>query len=166
MKGVNIKETRLIDQAIGKNNFRYLTLEEHAIVDKALKWLKESELYLSVWKDVEKKANEIVKEKCEPEWNRISEEMKKFWEEVNELSKERAEKKDDWTEEKEERLKALNDSIAELTNEYQKVTDEANEELNKYKEERINEESWACFFLEDDEYQFMWELCWFAAPQE
>ena len=75
MKGVNIKETRLIDQAIGKNNFRYLTLEEHAIVDKALKWLKESELYLSVWKDVEKKANEIVNEKCEPEWNRISEEI-------------------------------------------------------------------------------------------
>lgn len=161
MKGVNVRETRLLEQAIAKNSFRYLTLEEHAIVDKAYKALKESELYLAVWKDIEAKANELVNTKCRPEWDRISEEMKPLGEERNKLAEENSKEED---EEKKAKIEEIDKQLAELSNEYQKVTDNANAELNEFKEKRISEEEGACFFLEDDEYQLVWELVWFALP--
>ena len=87
---VNVREARLLDQAIQKNSFRYLTLDEHKVVDKAYLAMKDSELYKTVWDTVEKEAVRIVEEVCKPEWNRISEEMKPLWERANELSKEKA----------------------------------------------------------------------------
>ena len=56
--------------------------------------------------------------------------------------------------------------MSDLSNEYQKVTDEANAELNEYKEKRINEEEWACFFLEDDEFIFIGERVGWILPSK
>lgn len=165
MKWVNIRETRLLEQAISKNSFRYLTLDEHAIVDKAYNALKESELYKTVWKDIEDKANELVETKCRPEWNRISEEMKPLGDERNALDKEKAADKENFSEEKEARLEELNKKLSELTDEYNSVTNKANAELNEYKEERITKEEWACFFLEDNEYKLVGELVWWALEE-
>ena len=168
MKGVNIRETRTLEQAFARNDFGYLTLDEHKVFDKALNEIKNSELYNKVGKDIEDKANELVETKCKPEWNRISEEMKPIGEKVNELEKEKAEAptSDQWTEEKEEELKWLHKQLSDLTNEYQKVTDEANAELNEYKEERISQEQWACFFLEDDEYKLIGKRVGWILPTE
>lgn len=168
MKWVNLKETRILDQAFAKNDFGYLTLDEHKILDKALKEMKESELYNKVGKDIEDKANEIVNTKCRPEWTRISEEMKPLGERVNELEKEKAAIPEDWTWEieKEEELKKLHKKLSDLTDEYQNVTDKANAELNEYKEKRISEEEWACFFLEDNEYKFIGERVGWILPSK
>ena len=165
MKGVNIKETRILEQAFNKNDFGYLTLDEHKIFDKALAEIKASELYNKVGKDIEAKANEIVETKCVPEWNRISEEMKPLGEKANELEKEKAGW--NWDNDKEAELSELHKKMSELSDEYQKVTDSANAELNEYKEERINQEQWACFFLEDDEYNLIGKrVGWILSTEE
>jgi hypothetical protein len=49
--------------------------------------------------------------------------------------------------------------IADLSGEYQSVTDKANAELNEFKEEKINSTKEACFFLSEEDYQFVGELC-------
>lgn len=162
---VNLREARLLDQAIAKNDFRYLTLDEHKLVDKAYKAMKESELYTSVWEKIEKYANELVNTKCVPEWNRISEEMKPLGEERNRLAKEKAEAKEwEWLQESEDKLIEVDKKIAELTEEYQSVTDKANAELNEYKEKLITETEWACFFLDEKCYQLVGELVWRVLP--
>lgn len=163
---VNLREARLLDQAIAKNDFRYLTLDEHKLVDKAYKAMKESELYTSVWEKIEKYANELVNTKCVPEWNRISEEMKPLGELRNKLAKEKAEVPEDWVweTEKEAQLNWLDKEMADLSAEYQKVTSDANAELNEYKEKLITETEWACFFLDEKCYQLVGELVWRVLP--
>lgn len=160
---VNLREARLLDQAIAKNNFRYLTLAEHKIIDKAYEAMKESELYNSIWKKIEAYATEIVNTKCVPEWNRISEEMKPLGELRNKLAKEKAEIPEDWVweAEKEVQLNWLDKEMSDLSAEYQDITDRANAELNEYKEKILWETEWACFFLSEKDYQFVGELCWF-----
>ena len=132
-------------------------------LEEAYEAMKESELYNSIWKKIEDYATNLVNTKCVPEWNRISEEMKPLWEERNKLAKEKAEVPEDWVweTEKEERLAEVDKKIAELTEEYQSVTDKANAELNEYKEKILGETEWACFFLSEKDYQFVGELCWF-----
>ena len=87
---------------------------------------------------------------------------------VSELEKEKAAIPEDWVweTEKEEELKELHKKLSDLTDEYQNVTDKANAELNEYKEERLSQEQWACFFLEDDEYKFIGELVGWILPSE
>lgn len=160
MQGVNIKQTKLFMQAINENKFGYLTLKEHEILDWVLEQAKTSELYNKVGKDIEDKANELVKNECEPEWKRISEAMRPLGEKANALEKEKAEKKDEWTDEKENELADLNKQIADLSNEYNEVTDNANKKLNEFKEERIGQEQGACFLVEDDVYEFVNEKTW------
>lgn len=160
---VNLREARLLDQAIAKNNFRYLTLAEHKIIDKAYEAMKESELYNSIWKKIEDYATNLVNTKCVPEWNRISEEMKPLGEERNKLAKEKAEVPEGWVWEtaKEERLNEIDKKMSDLSAEYQGITDKANAELNEYKEKILWETEWACFLLNEKDYQFIGELCWF-----
>lgn len=162
---VNIREARLLDQAIAKNNFRYLTIDEHKLVDKAYKAMKESELYNSIGGKIEKYANKLVNTKCVPEWNRISEEMRPLGEERNKLAKEKAEAKEwEWLEESEAKLAEVDKKIAELNQTYQEITDKANAELNEYKEKLINETEWACFFLDEKCYQLVGGLVWRVLP--
>lgn len=157
---VNLREARLLDQAIAKNNFRYLTLAEHKIMDKAYEAMKESELYNSIWKQIEEYATNLVNTKCVPEWNRISEEMKPLGELRNKLAEKKA-KGEEWTDEDEAQLNGLDKEMSDLSAEYQDITDKANAELNEYKEKILWETEWACFFLSEKDYQFVGELCWF-----
>lgn len=167
---VNIKEARLIDQwlhtTIASVTWRDLInffgndmKKIFEIIDK----LDESELYKTVGEDIEKKAHELVDTKCKPEWDRISEEMKPIGDRRNELAKEKASIPEDWIWEatKEEELNNLDKQLSDLSNEYQKVTDDANAELNEYKEQRINEEQWAAFFLSENDYKLIWGYCGF-----
>jgi len=159
---VNVREAKLMEQAFSKNSFRYLTLDEHKTLDKAYKALKESEVYNKVGWEIQAEAERLVAEKCMPEWNRISEEMKPLWEERNRLAKEKAEAKEwEWLQESEDKLIEVDKKIADLSGEYQSVTDKANVELNEFKEEKINSTKEACFFLSEEDYQFVGELCWF-----
>ena len=170
MKWVNVRECRLIDQWLHSSiasatwgdviNFFH---KDITTIFKVTEELSKSELYKTVGWDIEKKAEEIVEAKCKPEWNRISEEMKPLGEERNKLAKEKAEIPEDWVweTEKEERLNEIDKKMSDLSAEYQKVTDDANAELNEYKEKRINEEQWAAFLLEDDEYELIRGYCWF-----
>ena len=158
MKWVNIKEARLFQQWLNttiasvtwKDLINFIN-NDIEVVTKAWKELDNSELYNAVWADIQKKAEELVETKCKPEWNRISEEMKPLWEEANSIEKEKA-GGTELDEEKKARLEEINKKIADLSAEYQKVTDDANAELNEYKDKRISEEEWATFMLEDDEY--------------
>lgn len=166
MKWVNVKEARLIDQWLHSSiasatwgdviNFFH---KDITTIFKVTEELSKSELYKTVGGDIEKKAEEIVEAKCKPEWNRISEEMKPLGEFRNKLAKEKAEW--NWDNEKETQLNWLDKEMSDLSAEYQKVTDDANAELNEYKEKRINEEQWAAFLLEDDEYELIRGYCWF-----
>lgn len=170
MKWVNVKEARLIDQWLHSSiasatwgdiiNFFH---KDITTIFKVTEELSKSELYKTVGWDIEKKAEEIVEAKCKPEWNRISEEMKPLGERRNELAKKKAstEVGSAWGEEDEKELTDLDKKMSDLSAEYQKVTDEANAELNEYKEKRINEEQWAAFLLEDDEYELIRGYCWF-----
>lgn len=161
MKWVNVKEARLLDQwlhtTIASVTWRDLINffeKDISTIAKAVEELDKSELYKTVGTDIENKAKEIVKEKCEPEWKRISEEMKPLGELRNKLSEKKA-KGENWTDEDEAQLNWLDKEMADLSAEYQKVTDEANKELNEYKEKRINEEQWAAFLLEDYDYDLV-----------
>ena len=154
---VNVREARLLDQAIQKNSFRYLTLDEHKVVDKAYLAMKDSELYKQVWETVEKEAVRIVEKECKPEWNRISEEMKPLGELRNKLAEKKA-KGEGRTDEDEAQLNGLDKEMADLANVYNDVTTKANAELNEYKEKVISETEWAAFMLYEDEYQLVWEL--------
>lgn len=167
MKWVNVKEARLIDQWLHSSissatwgdvvNFFH---KDITTIFKVTEELSKSELYKTVGWDIEKKAEEIVEAKCKPEWNRISEEMKPLGELRNKLAEKKA-KGEEWTDEDEAQLNGLDKEMSDLSAEYQKVTDEANAELNEYKEKRINEEQWAAFLLEDDEYELIRGYCWF-----
>lgn len=167
MKWVNVKEARLIDQWLHSSiasatwgdviNFFH---KDITTIFKVTEELNKSELYKAVGWDIEKKAEEIVEAKCKPEWNRISEEMKPLGELRNKLAEKKA-KGEEWTDEDEAQLNGLDKEMSDLSAEYQKVTDEANAELNEYKEKRINEEQWAAFLLEDDEYELIRGYCWF-----
>lgn len=174
MKSVNVKEARLFEQwarttlASAKWEDIIKFEKDKEIILKAWDELENSDLYKEVWKDIQAKAQKIVDEKCIPEWNRISEEMKPIWERVNELEKEKAAIPEDWTweEEKENELKELHKKMSDLSDEYQKVTDEANKELGEYKDKRIDEEEWGCFFLEDDEYDLIGKYAWFILEEK
>ena len=164
---VNIKEARLIEQWL-KSSLANATWQQ--IVDfvwedaktifKVNVALNESELYKTVWGEIEAMAQKIVNEKCVPEWNRISDEMKPLWERRNELA-ERKSKWGPWAEREEEELNELDKKMSDLTNEYQKITDSANAELNEFKNKRIDEEQWACFFLTEKEYKTIWKYAGF-----
>ncbi len=167
---VSIKEARLIDQWLHSTiasatwgdivNFFH---KDITTIFKVTEELDKSELYKTVGWDIEKKAEELVETKCKPEWNRISEEMKPLGEERNKLAKEKAEIPEDgiWEVEKEERLKEIDKKMSDLSAEYQKVTDDANAELNEFKEERINEEKHPAFFLSEEEYKLIGGYCGF-----
>ena len=167
MKWVNVRECRLIDQWLHSSiasatwgdviNFFH---KDITTIFKVTEELNKSELYKAVGWDIEKKAEEIVEAKCKPEWNRISEEMKPLGELRNKLAEKKA-KGEEWTDEDEAQLNGLDKEMSDLSAEYQKVTDDANAELNEYKEKRINEEQWAAFLLEDDEYELIRGYCWF-----
>lgn len=167
MKWVNVKECRLIDQWLHSSiasatwgdviNFFH---KDITTIFKVTEELNKSELYKAVGWDIEKKAEEIVEAKCKPEWNRISEEMKPLGELRNKLAEKKA-KGEEWTDEDEAQLNGLDKEMSDLSAEYQKVTDDANAELNEYKEKRINEEQGAAFLLEDDEYELIRGYCWF-----
>lgn len=161
---VNIRECKLIDQAFAKNSFRYLTLDEQKTLDKIYKAMKESEVFTKVGGEIQAEGERLVREECIPEWNRISEEMRPLGKERNVLDKEKAADKENFPKEKEERLEELNKKLWELTSEYNSVTDKANAKLSVFKEEKINSNKKACFFLSEEDYQFIGELCWFALP--
>lgn len=166
MKWVNVRECRLFEQWLNttiasttwKDLINFLG-KDMSTIAKAMEELEKSELYKKVWTDIEAKANEIVETKCKPEWDRISEEMKPIGEKRNELAKEKAWW--EWDNLKEEELNELDKQLSDLGNKYQKVTDEANAELNEYKEKVINESEWAAFILEDEEYSLVWWYAWF-----
>lgn len=164
MKSVSVKEWRLLQQwlntTIGWITWADMLNLDKELFKKAAKALDDSELYNKIWGEIQKKAEEIVKEKCESEWKRISEEMKPLGEKANELEKEKA--SNNWDNLKEEELVNLNKQISELSNQYQKVTDDANKELNEFKDKRINEEQWWCFILEDDEYDTIGKYVWWT----
>ena len=167
--GVNIKEARLIEQWL-KSSLANATWkqivdfvwEDAKTIFKVNVALEESELYKTVWGEIEAMAQKIVNEKCVPEWNRISEEMKPLGEERNRLAKEKAEAKE-WErlQESEDKLVEIDKQLSDLSEQYQKVTDEANAELNEFKEKRIDEEQWACFFLTEKEYKTIWKYAGF-----
>lgn len=164
---VNIKEARLIEQwlksSLANATWKQLVdfvWEDAKAILKVNAALNESELYQAVWGEIEKEAERIVKEKCEPEWNRISEEMKPLGELRNKLAEKKA-KGEGWTDENEAQLNGLDKEMSDLSNEYQKVTDEANAELSEFKDKRINEEQWACFFLTEKEYKAIWKYAGF-----
>lgn len=167
MKWVNVRECRLIDQwlhsSIASVTWRDLINffgQDMSTIAKAVAELDKSELYKTVGGDIEKKAEEIVEIKCKPEWNRISEEMKPLGELRNKLAEKKA-KWEEWTDEDEAQLNGLDKEMSDLSAEYQKVTDDANKELNEYKEKRINEEQGAAFLLDDAEYDLVGWYCWF-----
>lgn len=165
MKGVNIKEARLIDQwlhtTVASVTWRDLINflgKDMTTIAKVVEELDNSELYKTIWTDIENKAKEIVETKCKPEWDRISGEMKPLGELRNKLAEKKA-KGEEWTDEDEAQLNWLDKEMSDLSAEYQKVTDDANAELNEFKEKRINEEQWAAFILEDDDYSL---VGWYA----
>lgn len=126
-------------------------------IAKIVDELDASEIYKAVGKDIEDKAHYLVDTKCKPEWNRISGEMKPLGERRNVLAKEKAETpaNDQWPEDREKELQDLDKQLSELSNSYQKVTDDANAELNQYKEERINNEPEPAFFLAEKDYKLI-----------
>lgn len=167
MKSVSVKEWRLLQQwlntTIGWTTWADMLNLDKELFKKAAKALDDSELYQKIWGEIQKKAEEIVKEKCEPEWKRISEEMQPLGELRNKLSEKKA-KGEDWTDEDEAQLNWLDKEMADLSAEYQKVTDEANKELNEFKDKRINEEQGWCFILEDNEYDTIGKYVWWTLP--
>lgn len=165
--GVSVKEARLLDQWLNTSiaSVKWSELldffwQDMKVLAKAREELLASELYKKIWGDIEAKAHEIVDTKCRPEWNRISEEMKPIGERANELEKEKA-AGGEFAPEKQTELDELNKKLADLSNSYQKVTDDANAELNAFKEERINSEQWATFFLSEKDYKTVWWYVWF-----
>lgn len=167
MKSVSVKEWRLLQQwlnsTIGWATWADMLNLDKELFKKAAKALDDSELYQKIWGEIQKKAEKIVKEKCEPEWKRISEEMQPLGELRNKLSEKKA-KGENWTDEDEAQLNWLDKEMADLSAEYQKVTDEANKELNEFKDKRINEEQGWCFILEDNEYDTIGKYVWWTLP--
>lgn len=166
MKWVSVKEARLLDQwlhtTIASVTWRDLINflgKDMTTINTAVEELDNSELYKTIGKDIEDKAQELVETKCKPEWDKISEEMKPLGERRNELAKEKAEWT--WSTKQGEELDALDKQLAEMSERYQKITDEANVELNEYKEKRINEEQGAAFILEDAVYDLVGGYVWF-----
>lgn len=162
---VNLRQMRIAEQAIAQNKFGYLRIKDHQVIDAVLEEIHGNEKYLKVWKAIEEYANNLVENKCKPERDKLAEEMRPLGERANELSKEKAsiEEGEAFPGEKETELKELNEKIAELNKQYQKVTDDANEELAKFKEEEMAKEQWAAFFMEEDEYEIMEKLTWWKA---
>lgn len=164
---VSIKEARLIDQwlhtTIASVTFGDLInffSEDLKKIGKIVELLEASDTYKAVGAEIEAKAHELVDTKCRPEWDRISEEMKPLGELRNKLAEKKA-KGEGWTDEDEAQLNGLDKEMSDLSNEYQKVTDEANVELNEFKEKRINEEKQPAFFLSEADYKLIWGYCGF-----
>ena len=164
---VSIKEARLIDQwlhtTIASVTFGDLInffSEDLKKIGKIVELLEASDTYKAVGTEIETKAHELVDTKCRPEWDRISEEMKPLGELRNKLAEKKA-KGEGWTDEDEAQLNGLDKEMSDLSNEYQKVTDEANAELNEFKEKRINEEKQPAFFLNEEEYKLIGGYCGF-----
>lgn len=164
---VNVKEARLFQQWLNsqigsvtwKDLINFINNDIDVVV-KAWKELDDSELYATVGWDIQKEAERIVEEKCKPEWNRISEEMRPLGELRNKLAKKKADPETKaWGEEDEAQLNWLDKEMSDLSAEYQKVTDDANAELNEFKEKRINEEQWAAFLLSEKDYKI---IGWYA----
>ena len=87
MKPVKIKQCKYFMQVVKENHLPYLLNEEKEVFDTVYKLIRDNKLYNDVWNIIEKEANRIVKEECEPEWDRISKEMNKLNVEREELQK-------------------------------------------------------------------------------
>ena len=160
MKSVNLRQARIFEQAINQNKFWYLRIKDHEALDKVLDLINTNEVYQSVWQSIEEYAQKLVNEKCIKQWDEVSKEMRPLGEEANVLNKEKAEWKEKRTKKKENRLNELNKELSDLNSKYQKITDSANEELNRFKEEKLWEHEWWIFFLEDEEYDLVDKLTW------
>lgn len=167
---VSVKECRLIEQWLNTTiaSVKWKDLidffwKDMKVLAKAADWIEESQLYREVGKDIENKAHEIVETKCRPEWTRISDEMRPIGDKRNELAKKKASKEEGsvWSEEEEKELVDLDKQLSDLSEQYQKVTDDANAELNAYKDVRISEEQGACFFLSEKDYKTVGWYVWF-----
>lgn len=159
MIGINIKQTKLFIQAIKENKFGYLKLKEHEVLDNVLEEAEKSELFNKVWKEIEDYATKLVDEECKPQWDSIIESTKPLNEERNELEKKKA--SEEWlTEEEDKRYEEVTNLISAAMDEYQKVSDEANKKLEEFKEKTIEENQWACFFVEEDVYELVDKHTW------
>jgi len=163
---ISIKEARLIDQwlhttiaSVTFGDLVNLFSNDLKKISKIIELLEASDTYKAIGAEIEAKAHELVETKCKPEWDKISEEMKPIGDKRNELAKEKAGW--NWDNEKEEELVNLDKQLSELSDKYQKVTDEANAELNEFKEKRINEEKQPAFFLNEEEYKLIGGYCGF-----
>lgn len=152
MKGVKIKQAKYFMQVIKQNQLPYLLNKEKEVFDTVYKAIRDNKLFNDVGNIIEKEANRISNEECAPEWKRIGDEMNKLNEERNELDK-----KEDKTEEENDRIKEISDKISELSSEAEKVWQEANIRLNKFKDDLIDGEykDTNCFDLHDKEYDLV-----------
>ena len=163
---VNVKEARLIDQWLHTtiasatwNDLITFLGKDMKVLTKAVEELEASEVYQRVGKEIEAKAHELVETKCKPEWEKIANEMRPIGDKRNELAKEKVGW--EWSDEKEAELKSLDKQLSDLSEKYQKITDDANADLNTYKEQRINEEQEPAFFLSEKDYKLVGGYCGF-----
>lgn len=175
MKPVKIKQCKYFMQVVKENHLPYLLNEEKEVFDKVYKLIIKNSLYNEVWDIIEKEANRIVKEECEPEWDRISKEMNKLNVEREELQKKIDKVKADWknvSKKDEEKMNKLNEEISNLSDESADVWVKANAKLNEFKDNLIDGKykKTSCFDLHDADYKLIdrvigwsvydWEIEW------
>ena len=147
MKPVKLRMIRFFMQSIEENRLPYLLNEEKEVFDKVVKLCRENGLYAKVGEEIEEFARALVESKCKPVWTDIANRMADAGKERDELAK-----KEEKTEEEDKRLEELTTLLSNMNDEYQKVTDDANKELNEFKDKTLAQyKDTSCFDLHDKE---------------
>lgn len=161
---VRIKQCKYMTDIVRQNQLPHLlsvvrngeSKSELEVFDTVYLKCLENELFNKVWADIEREANRIVEEECKPEWDRILKQMEEAKTKIAELNEK--EEKD------EEAIRANQEIVDWLIDEYQKVSDTANAKLNEFKESYINNnyKDATCFLLDEEEYNIINRITWWS----
>ena len=127
MKSVTIRQAKYFMDKIRRNDLPYLKLPEHAVFDKVVDLIEQNALYEKVGKEIEEEAKRVLKE--------LQPKAEEIIAKINEIGDKIKTAKTVKTKEK------YNEEIKQLWQEYDKLYQDAQEQVDKFKVHKIVEEN-------------------------
>lgn len=151
-KPVRIKQCKYFQDIIKQNQLPYLLNSEKEVFDRVYVSIRDNELYNRVWWAIEAEGKRLIDEEVTPVTDELLVKMDEVRKEKVEL-----ETKEEKTEEDNAKIEELETVMASLVEEYQDTYTKANNKLNEFKNNYIdnNYKDATCFLLTDEDYDLI-----------
>lgn len=149
MAGINVKQAKRFMDAINNNEFWYLKLKEHEMIDKVLETVEQNKKYEEIGKEITAYAQKIVDEmkedadKVRASINVITMAIKEAYTAIEWKKKPSIKEK--------KRIEELNKQYKEKWEELDKMYQDANAKLEEFRKQKIDNEYMTLVLFDLDE---------------